>query len=130
MALDPRADPRAWSRVGFRRMGRSCARNRAESRSARTDRSSATSSRSTPARALSPRALYREVRGVLASARSNAVRAVNTAMVQASWHVGRLIVEHGQDGRRRAGYREELIARLAAQLTRDLGRGFDERNLW
>jgi hypothetical protein len=74
--------------------------------------------------------LYQEIRAVLESARAGAYRAVNAAMVQAYWQVGRLIVEHEQKGRRRAGYGEAVIATLAERLTRDLGRGFDERNLW
>jgi predicted nuclease of restriction endonuclease-like (RecB) superfamily len=44
--------------------------------------------------------------------------------------VGRLIVEDEQKGHRRAGYGDAVIATLAERLTRDLGRGFDERNLW
>ncbi|HYI09280.1 MAG TPA: PDDEXK nuclease domain-containing protein [Thermoanaerobaculia bacterium] len=73
--------------------------------------------------------LYREIRAVLEAARSGAYRAVNAAMVQAYWNVGRLIVEHEQQGRHRAGYGEAVIATLAGRLTRDLGPGFDERNL-
>ena len=80
--------------------------------------------------AVSTEPLYREIRTVLESARSGAYRAVNAAMVQGYWHVGRLIVEHEQNGRHRAGYGEALIATLAQRLTRDMGRGFDERNLW
>ena len=74
--------------------------------------------------------LYQEIRAVLESARAGAYRAVNAAMVQAYWQVGRLIVEHEQKGRRRAGYGEAVIATLAERLTQDLGRGFNERNLW
>jgi hypothetical protein len=74
--------------------------------------------------------LYQEIRSVLESARAGAYRAVNATMVQAYWQVGRLIVEHEQKGRRRAGYGEAVIATLAERLTQDLGRGFDERNLW
>lgn len=74
--------------------------------------------------------LYRDIRAVLESARAGAYRAVNSAMVQAYWQVGRLIVEHEQKGRRRADYGAAVIATLAQRLTRDLGRGFDERNLW
>jgi len=85
-------------------------------------------SRRSLARSAEP--LYLEIRAVLESARSSAYRAVNTAMVHAYWNVGRLIVEHEQRGRRRAGYGEAVIATLAERLTRDLGRGFDERNLW
>lgn len=78
---------------------------------------------------VAPESLYREILAVLESARSSAFRAVNTAMVQAYWHIGRLIVEHEQKGRRRADYGEMVIATLAERLTQDLGRGFDERNL-
>src|SRR6266852_1051528 len=73
--------------------------------------------------------LYREIRAVLESARAGAYRTVNSAMVQAYWNVGRLIVEYEQKGRRRAGYGEAIIATLAERLKRDFGRGFDERNL-
>ena len=75
-------------------------------------------------------ALYREIRSVLEQARASAYRAVNFAMVQAYWQVGRLIVEHEQKGKSRAAYGEAVFASLAERLTRDLGRGFDERNLW
>jgi uncharacterized protein DUF1016 len=83
-----------------------------------------------PQLARSAEPLYREIRSVLESARAGAFRAVNAAMVQAYWQVGRLIVEYEQKGRRRAGYGEAVIATLAERLTQDLGRGFDERNLW
>lgn len=68
--------------------------------------------------------LYREIRAVLESARAGAYRAVNAAMVQAYWQVGRLIVEHEQKGRRRAGYGEAVIATLAERLARDMGTRF------
>jgi predicted nuclease of restriction endonuclease-like (RecB) superfamily len=74
--------------------------------------------------------LYREVRSVLQQARASAYRAVNATMVQAYWHVGRLVVQHEQEGKARAQYGESVISSLAARLTRDFGRGFDERNLW
>jgi len=83
-----------------------------------------------PSLARSAEPLYREIRAVLESARAGAYRAVNAAMVQAYWQVGRLIIEHEQKGRHRAGYGEAVIATLAERLTRELGRGFDERNLW
>lgn len=73
--------------------------------------------------------LYREVRAVLEHARSTAYRAVNAAMVQAYWHVGRLIVEHEQGGRRRAAYGEAQLEDLSRRLTSEFGRGFDVTNL-
>ena len=81
--------------------------------------------------ALAPRAdaLYRDIKAVLASARSSAYRAVNTAMVQAYWQIGRLIVEHEQGGRKRAAYGEAVLDDLSRRLTADFGRGFDVTNL-
>ena len=73
--------------------------------------------------------LYRDIRAVLESARSSAYRAVNTAMVQAYWQVGRLIVEHELGGRKRAAYGEAVLGDLSQRLTADFGRGFDPSNL-
>jgi len=80
-----------------------------------------------PLRSTEP--LYREIRLVLEAARSSAYRAVNTAMVQAYWHVGRLIVEHEQGGRHRAAYGEAVLEDLSRRLTADFGWGFDVTNL-
>jgi len=72
--------------------------------------------------------LYNEVKSILEHARSQAYTAVNFAMVEAYWHIGRLIVER-QGGEERAEYGKKLIQYLAGRLTRDYGEGFDERNL-
>ena len=48
--------------------------------------------------------LYQGIRAVLLTAQTQARRAVNDAMVQAYWQVGRLIVEGEQGGDRRAEY--------------------------
>jgi len=74
-------------------------------------------------------ATYREIREILNEARANAYRAVNTAMVHAYWHIGRVIVDVEQRGQERAGYGQGLLRALAVRLTAEFGRGFDERNL-
>lgn len=56
-------------------------------------------------------------------------QAVNSAMVQSYWQVGRLIVEHEQQGESRAVYGKQQLEQLSRQLTERLGKGFDERNL-
>lgn len=61
--------------------------------------------------------------------RSAAARAVNAVMTATYWAIGRRIVEHEQRGAHRAGYGEELLKRLAKDLTAKAGRGFSERNL-
>ena len=75
-------------------------------------------------------ATYQNIRAILEKARSTAYRAVNFAMVQAYWAVGRIIVEEEQKGAERAEYGKALIKELSVRLTRDYGKGFIERNLW
>ena len=72
--------------------------------------------------------LYEEVKSVLETARSRAYAAVNFAMVEAYWHVGRLIVER-QGGEERAEYGSRLISGLARRLTAEYGKGYTTTNL-
>lgn len=73
--------------------------------------------------------LFDRVRGILESARSNIARTVNTTQVVANWLIGREIVEEEQQGKRRAGYGEALLADLSERLGRDYGRGYSVDNL-
>lgn len=66
---------------------------------------------------------------LLQAARMQAARSVNALMTASYWEIGRRIVEAEQKGKRRAGYGEQLILRLSADLTKQFGRGFSERNL-
>src|SRR5690349_2548102 len=74
--------------------------------------------------------LLADVARVIDEARRNAARAVNTAMTATYWLVGRRIVEEEQRGSLRADYGEQLVKRLAQDLSRRFGRGFSKRNLW
>ena len=56
--------------------------------------------------------------------------AVNYAMVEAYWMVGRRIVEEEQSGKARAEYGKSLIENLSKTLTEEFGRGFSYANLW
>lgn len=73
--------------------------------------------------------LYSVVRDVLVSARSHVQRAVNDAMVQAYWEIGRLIVEDEQQGNERAEYGRRVLVELGKQLTEEFGKGFSLANL-
>ncbi|KAB2309356.1 DUF1016 domain-containing protein [Betaproteobacteria bacterium SCN2] len=66
---------------------------------------------------------------LLDAARHAAVRSVNALMTASYWEIGRRIVEAEQRGKRRAGYGEQLIARLSSDLTTRFGRGFGVNNL-
>ena len=73
--------------------------------------------------------LLSDVSQLLALGRLSAARSVNALLTATYWHVGRRIVEHEQHGRRRAGYGEGLLERLAGDLTARHGRGFSRANL-
>ena len=72
--------------------------------------------------------LYKNVRSILAKARTAVYVAANTAMVEAYWNVGREIVEK-QGGESRAKYGDGLINSLAERLTVEFGPGFTRSNL-
>ena len=74
-------------------------------------------------------ALYANIRDILQTARKRAYSAVNFAMVESYWMIGQTIVEHKQHGEARADYGKGLLKELAARLTVDFGKGFDEREL-
>ena len=76
-----------------------------------------------------PADLYVSIKEVIDKARGAVHRAVNNAMVEAYWHIGRLIVENEQKGAERAEYGEETIENLSRKLTAEFGKGFTSTNL-
>jgi predicted nuclease of restriction endonuclease-like (RecB) superfamily len=71
-----------------------------------------------------------EISGFAEAARRSAVRSINSIMTAAYWLIGRRIVECEQKGEIRAEYGEELVEKLAADLSSRFGRGFSVRNVW
>jgi predicted nuclease of restriction endonuclease-like (RecB) superfamily len=67
--------------------------------------------------------LLARVSTVLEQGRRSAARTVNAVLAATYWQIGRHIVEHEQGGKRKAGYGEELLQRLADDLTVRFGRG-------
>ncbi|GHT11658.1 hypothetical protein AGMMS4956_05040 [Bacteroidia bacterium] len=72
--------------------------------------------------------IYGQIKEILTSARTKAYAAVNFAMVEAYWFIGKQIME-AQGNSERAEYGEQLLKYLSEQLTRDFGKGFEEREL-
>jgi len=72
--------------------------------------------------------IYGQIKEILASARAKAYSAVNFAMVEAYWLIGKQIVE-AQAGNERAEYGTHLLKYLSEQLTHDFGKGFTVTNL-
>jgi predicted nuclease of restriction endonuclease-like (RecB) superfamily len=73
--------------------------------------------------------LFEQVRTILTQARQKAYAAVNFAMVEAYWEIGRRIVEEEQQGKERAEYGAFLIKELSKQLIAEFGKGFTVANL-
>ena len=67
---------------------------------------------------------------LLKAARSAAARNVNSIMTAVYWEIGHRIVQTEQQGESRADYGEQLIERLAVDLTKQFGRGFGNASLW
>jgi DUF1016 N-terminal domain len=70
-----------------------------------------------------------EIKQILAQARQKAYQAINFAMVDAYWNIGKKIVLEEQNGKERASYGSEIIKNLSKELTLEFGKGFSERNL-
>jgi hypothetical protein len=77
---------------------------------------------------LSDPTLLDDVRQLIATAREQTARAVNTTLVLMYWHIGRRI-QTDVLNHERAEYGKEIVQTLAAQLTQEFGRGFGRRNL-
>jgi len=73
--------------------------------------------------------LIEQVRTLVQSARRTAAANINTLQVLTNFEIGRLIVEHEQQGQDRAAYGEETLIHLSASLTTEFGRGFSRANL-
>lgn len=74
-------------------------------------------------------AMLSRVVGLIDEARRTSARAVNAIMTATYWLIGRHIVEFELRGKKRAEYGEELLERLAVDLTGRFGRGFSRQNL-
>lgn len=70
--------------------------------------------------------VYRKVRETVLTAKNKVYSAVNTAMVDAYWQIGKEITETQGT---RAEYGKQLMHYLSAKLTEEFGEGFTVRNL-
>lgn len=82
----------------------------------------------TAGRELSP--FHDEIKQILQQARSKAQTAINSAMVEAYWLIGKRIVEEEQQGESKAKYGKRLMEDLSTALTADFGKGFSYANLY
>lgn len=73
--------------------------------------------------------LYTEVKAIIENAKLQIVRNVNTIIVYSYFQIGKRIVEHEQQGKKRADYAKETIKSLSEVLARDFGKGYSMDNL-
>ncbi|GAX61581.1 hypothetical protein SCALIN_C25_0028 [Candidatus Scalindua japonica] len=69
-----------------------------------------------------------ELRTLIENSRNIAARTINAVLTATNWEIGRKIVLFEQKGRKRAGYGEQLLISLSADLS-VLGRGYSVDNL-
>ncbi len=72
--------------------------------------------------------IYTAAREYIITAQRQVYSAVNSAMVKAYWNIGKLIYETSGESDR-AEYGKQLLQYLSEKLTREFGKGYDERNL-
>lgn len=70
-----------------------------------------------------------EIKSIINTARSNAVRSVDFCRVQMYWAIEQRIVEKEQQGKERAEYGTYLIKNLAIEIEPEYGSGFGVRQL-
>lgn len=70
-----------------------------------------------------------EIKQILAHARQKVQVALNSAMVEAYWQIGKRIVEEEQHGNNRAEYGEAILKNLSIALNAEFGKGFSYANL-
>ncbi|MDD2715804.1 MAG: PDDEXK nuclease domain-containing protein [Candidatus Wallbacteria bacterium] len=73
--------------------------------------------------------LFSQIRKLILSARKAVSRNVDTIQVLTCFEIGRRIVEHEQQGLKRAEYGKQILKDLSKRLTDEFGKGFSEDNL-
>jgi len=70
-----------------------------------------------------------EIRGIIISAKNNAIRSVDRERVQMYWKLGERIFNKEQQGKERAEYGSYLLKELAGKIETEFGSGFSYRQL-
>lgn len=73
--------------------------------------------------------LVQAITQLVEQARGQVRQSINRAMVLTYWEIGRLIVEHEQQGEARAAYGKQQLQSLSEQLSLQFGKGVDVTNL-
>ncbi|MBQ2969826.1 MAG: DUF1016 family protein [Bacteroidaceae bacterium] len=74
--------------------------------------------------------IFKDASLIIEQSRSYAYRAVNVAMIQRNWLLGKRIAIEELKGESRAEYGKEVVVKLADYLTENYGKGFAKTNLY
>ena len=74
--------------------------------------------------------LVADAQSIIESARNNAYKAINLAMVQRNWLLGQRIAKEVLNNDNRASYGEQVIKALSKELTKIYGQGYTKTNLY
>ena len=70
-----------------------------------------------------------DIKAIIATAKDNAVKAVDNERTTMYWNIGQRIFEEEQAGKDRAGYGEYLTKFISQQLEPDYGSGYSKRQI-
>lgn len=71
-----------------------------------------------------------DMQKIIETSQQKALQAVNTALVQCNWLIGRRIAEEELNGEERAEYGLNIIKQLSKELTDIYAKGFTKTNLY
>jgi predicted nuclease of restriction endonuclease-like (RecB) superfamily len=74
-------------------------------------------------------ALFKNIKALIEISRKGLLQTVNTRIAETYFNIGKLIIEHEQQGKLRAEYAAKTLEALSAKLTTAVGRGFSVDNL-
>lgn len=74
--------------------------------------------------------IFKDAQEIIERTRNNAYQAVNVAMIQRNWLLGKRIADEELKGKNRAEYGKEIIKKLADFLTNKYGKRFDFSSLY
>ena len=74
--------------------------------------------------------LLQDAQQIIETAQSFAYKAVNIALLQRNWLLGKRIAEEELQGKDRAEYGAEIIKNLSSELMKIYGKGFTKSNLY
>ena len=74
--------------------------------------------------------LLQDAQHIIEDAQNFAYKAINIAMLQRNWLLGKRIAEEEFQGKDRAKYGAEIIKKLSGELTQIYGNGFTKTNLY